>query len=407
MNAEIVSTGTELLLGKNCNEDARIICEVLARCGIDIYRYTTVGDNVNRVAQAYSEALKRSNIVISTGGLGGTDDDVSKQAASLATSVPLETNERIKDFLKEKKVLSKRIVESFSSIPANSILFENTVGVAPGIVISLNGKYLILLPGPPSELKSILKNGLEVFLRKLGGAFISNEVIRVYGMRESEVEEMIHDLTFSSNPTLATFLKKGWIEISITAKAKDKPLADELISKVKEKILKRFPKEKIGKVDEMLEEGLCHLFSEKKLTLSVAESITGGMISSKIVNVPGASSVFMGGIVSYSNESKVKMLGVSNDTLEEHGAVSEKCVMEMAIGAKKLFGTKVSVATTGIAGPTGGTEKKPVGTVWSAICFGKNVKTWKHVYAGSRNEIRKMASEDALEFLLRNVPKKA
>jgi nicotinamide-nucleotide amidase len=402
VNAEIVSTGTELLLGKNCNEDARILCEVLAKCGIDVYRYTTVGDNVERVAKAYSEALNRADIVISTGGLGGTDDDVSKQAASLALNVPLEKNETIERFLMERNVSSQRIVTSFSEIPKGAILFKNTVGVAPGIVIQTGKKYLILLPGPPAELKSILKNGLEDFLKKLGKACILNEAVKIYGMMESEVEEIIHDLTLSKNPTVATFLKKGWIEISITSKAKDEIEARKMIDKMKEEILKRFPQERIGKKEETLEEEFYALFSKKGLTISTAESITAGMLASKIVNVSGVSSVFMGGVVVYSNEAKEKILGISHEILETYGAVSKECVQEMAKNVKDIFNTSVGAAITGIAGPTGGTKEKPVGTVWFAVSYKNEVKSWKRVYAGNRNEIREMATNDILEFIVRN-----
>jgi len=405
LKAEIVSTGTELLLGKSCNEDARILCEVLARCGIDVYRYTTVGDNVKRIAEAYSEALDRVDIVLSTGGLGGTEDDLSKQAASLATSIPLEKNEEIESFLRNKKVKSERIVRSFSSIPKGALLFENTVGVAPGIVVPVKGKYLILLPGPPEELKSILKSGLEKFLRKLGGAYILSKVIRIHGLRESDVEDKIHDLTLFSNPTVATFLKKGWIEISITAKAKDKASAIEMISKIESEITKRFSKDVIGKSEATLEESLYHIFKRRGLTISVAESITGGMIASRLVNVAGISSVFMGGVVSYSNDSKVKILGVTKDTIKFHGAVSEKCAIEMAIGVRRIFRTDVSIATTGIAGPTGGTEEKPIGTVWFALTYKDDAIAWKRVYAGNRNEIRKTASEEALDALIRRIAK--
>ena len=402
MNAEIVSTGTELLLGKNCNEDARIVCEVLAKCGIDVYRYTTVGDNIERVSEAYSEALKRADVVISTGGLGGTDDDVSKQAASLATSIPLEKNEKIEKFLKERNVSSQRIVDSFSRIPKGALLFENTVGVAPGIVIPIDKKYLILLPGPPSELRSILKNGLEDFLRKLGKACILNETVKIYGMRESEVEEIVHDLTLSKNPTVATFLKKGWIEISITAKAKDELSARKMIDKMKDEILKRFPPECVGKKEETLEEEFYNLFLQKHLTISTAESMTAGMLASKIVNVPGSSAILKGGMIVYSNEAKENVLGVSHRVLEEYGAVSQECAEEMAKNVKDIFGTDVGVSITGIAGPTGGTKEKTVGTVWFSVYHENEVKTWKRVYAGERNEVREMATNDVLEFIVRN-----
>lgn len=404
MNAEIVSTGTELLLGKNCNEDARILCEVLAKCGIDIYRYTTVGDNIERVSEAYSEALKRADVVISTGGLGGTDDDVSKQAASLATGIPLEKNEKIEKFLKESDVHSQRIIDSFSRIPKGALLFENAVGVAPGIVIAIDKKYLILLPGPPSELRSILKNGLEDFLRKLGRACILNENVKIYGMRESEVEEIVHDLTLSENPTVATFLKKGWIDISITAKAQDELSARKMIDKMKDEILRRFPSERIGKKEETLEEAFYKFLLNRHLTISSAESITAGMLASRIVNVAGASAIFKGGIVAYSNEAKEKVLGVSKRILREYGAVSRECAEEMAKNVSDTFGTDIGISITGIAGPTGGTKEKPVGTVWFSVYYKyKNeLKTWKHVYADERNEIREISSKDILEFILRN-----
>ncbi len=403
MKAEIVSTGTELLLGKSCNEDARILCELLARCGIDVYRYTTVGDNLRRISEAYSEALERSDIVISTGGLGGTDDDLSKQAASLATSVPLEENEKLESFLRDKKVKSERIVRSFSSIPKGAILFENTVGVAPGIVIPVGEKFLILLPGPPAELKSILKSGLEEFLRKLGNAYILNKVIKIHGFRESDVEDRIHDLTLSSNPTVATFLKKGWIEISITAKAKDKSSAFDMVADVESKILKRFPKDAIGKADMSLEETLYDVLKKRNLTISFAESVTGGMIASKLVNVSGISSIFMGSLVLYSNDSKMEILGLSKDKMKVYGAVSKECVTEMAKSVKKLFKTDISVATTGIAGPTGGTKEKPVGTVWFAFAYKDEIHSWKRTYAGNRNEIREYVTEEALDAVIRRV----
>lgn len=403
MKAEIVSTGTELLLGKNCNEDARMLCGILAGCGIDIHRYTTVGDNVNRVADAYGEALERADVVISTGGLGGTDDDVSKQAAALATSIPLKIDEDIYAYLKGRSVKSERIMRSFASIPIGSSLFKNTTGVAPGIVIPVGEKYLILLPGPPAEIKSILKNGLEDFLGKLGGASILSKGIRVYGFRESEVEETIHDLTGSSNPTVATFLKKGWIEIAVTVKSGDPSESERILEEVEKEIVGRFPEGAIGTVEERLEEALYRILKENSVTLSTAESVTGGMIADRIVGVAGVSSVFSGGTVTYSNESKTALLGVSEETVAKHGAVSEECAIEMAKGAREKFQSDVAVSTTGIAGPTGGTEKKPLGTVWFALFDGENLRTWKRVYAGERNEIRAYAAEDAMESIINHV----
>jgi nicotinamide-nucleotide amidase len=399
MNAEIVSTGTELLLGKSCNEDAKILCDLLARCGIDIYRYTTVGDNVGRIVQAYKEALERSDIVLSTGGLGGTGSDLSKQAASIATSIPLETDPDIYKYLMDKHV-PERISRSFAAIPAGSTVFQNTSGVAPGIVIHTNGKYLILLPGPPEEIKSIIRNGLEAFLKTFGNGYTKNDVLKIVGLRESEVEDRIHDLALSSNPTISTFLKKGWIEISLTAKGKDENEAIAILEEVKKRVLERFSEKFLGKVGETLEEELYRLLKEKNLTLSVAESVTGGMISDRIVSVPGISSFFKGGVVVYSNESKVKILGVSKKTITEHGAVSKACVLEMAKGALEVFKTDIAIATTGLAGPTGETKDNPLGTVWFGLSSKFESQVWQKIYGGTRNEVRKAASDDALESLV-------
>ncbi len=399
MNAEIVSTGTELLLGKSCNEDARILCNLLARCGIDIYRYTTVGDNIGRIAQVYKEALSRADIVLSTGGLGGTGSDLSKQAASIATSVPLETDQDLYRYLVEKNV-PERIARSFAAIPVGSTIFRNTAGVAPGIVINKDGKYLILLPGPPEEIKSIIRNGLEEFLKKFGNGYTKNDVIKIVGLRESEVEDRIHDLALASNPTISTFLKKGWIEISLTAKGKDENDATLILENLRKKVLERFPAKFLGKVEETIEEEVYRLLKEKKLTLSIAESVTGGMISDRIVSVPGVSEFFMGGVVVYSNESKIKILGVNEKTIKEEGAVSEACVSEMAKGALKVFNTDIAIATTGIAGPTGETKDKPLGTVWFGFSSKFENRTWQRIYGGTRNEVRKAASDEALEAIV-------
>ncbi len=399
MNAEIVSTGTELLLGKSCNEDARILCNLLARCGIDIYRYTTIGDNIGRIVQVYKEALSRADIVLSTGGLGGTGSDLSKQAASIATSVPLETDQDLYRYLVEKNV-PERIARSFAAIPVGSTIFRNTAGVAPGIVINKDGKYLILLPGPPEEIKSIIRNGLEEFLKKFGNGYTKNDVIKIVGLRESEVEDRIHDLALASNPTISTFLKKGWIEISLTAKGKDENDATLMLENLRKKVLERFPAKFLGKVEETIEEEVYRLLKEKKLTLSIAESVTGGMISDRIVSVPGVSEFFMGGVVVYSNESKIKILGVNEKTIKEEGAVSEACVSEMAKGALKVFNTDIAIATTGIAGPTGETKDKPLGTVWFGFSSKFENRTWQRIYGGTRNEVRKAASDDALETIV-------
>ncbi len=400
MKAEIVSTGTELLLGKSCNEDARILCELLARCGIDIHRYTTVGDNLDRIIRIYREALERADIVLSTGGLGGTGSDLSKQAASVATSIPLENDREIYKYLLDQKV-TERIALSFSAIPKGAVLFKNSSGVAPGIVMKINGKYLILLPGPPEEIKSIIRNGLEDFLKKFGGGYIKNDVIRIYGMRESEVEDAIHDLARAANPTISTFLKKGWIEISLTAKGKDENEASAILSDLKEKVLKRFPEKFIGKSGETLEEEVFRLLSAKRVTLAVAESVTGGMISDRLVSVAGISSVFMAGAVVYSNESKINVLGVKDETIKLHGAVSQECVIEMANGAMRVFNTDMAIATTGIAGPTGETPDKPLGTVLFGLVSKYGKSTWKKIYGGTRNEVRKAASDDALESIVK------
>lgn len=399
MNAEIISTGTELLLGKNCNEDARILCELLARCGVDIYRYTTVGDNVERIATAYGEALERSEIVISTGGLGGTGSDLSKQAACKATSIPLEIESKLYEYLIGKNV-PERISKSFAAIPAGSVTFQNTAGVAPGIVMKTGEKYLILLPGPPEEIKSIIKNGLEDFLRNFGNGYIKNDVIRINGLKESDVENKIHDLALLSNPTVSTFLKKGWIEISITAKGKDENEAASILKTLKMEILERFPEKFIGKIEETIEEEVYRLLLEHNLTLSTAESVTGGIIANRLVSIPGVSSVFMGGVVTYSNESKINVLGVKEETIKSHGAVSKKCVEEMAKGALKIFKTDIALSTTGIAGPTGEMPNKPIGTVWFGISSKHERISWKKIYGGTRNEIRKAASDDAFEAVI-------
>jgi nicotinamide-nucleotide amidase len=408
MICEILSVGTELLLGDILNTNSQYLNRRLADLGISVYFNTTVGDNPQRLKKALEIAFSRSDMVIATGGLGPTKDDLTKEVSAEFFGKKLilheESLNRIKEFfekrglpLTEGNIKQAYIIEGSKVIP-------NDWGTAPGIIYENNGKILILLPGPPREMIPMFETYVVPYLLTLSSETIQSKVLRVCGLGESFMEERIKDLIENqTNPTIAPYAKEGEAILRITAKAKSKEEAEKLIEEVEKEIRKRLGDFIYGEGDITLEEVVVKLLIEKGITIAVAESCTGGMISARIVNVPGVSKVFKEGIIAYSNESKVKRLNISEETLKKYGAVSKECALEMARNVAMISGADIGLSSTGIAGPEGGTSDKPVGLVYLGL-YMNGVENYKELkLSGDRNRIRLYTTINALDFLRRHI----
>ncbi len=376
MNAEIISVGTELLLGKVVNIDTTILAKELAGIGVNLLFAGTIGDNPDRLKDAVALALERSDVLITTGGLGPTADDLTKEIVASTSGKKLVMHEESR----------KRLLSQFPSgmtdnqlkqvmLPEGCEVLLNDNGTAPGCVFTTDkGKMVMMLPGPPSELAPMFKNyGIPHLLQSEEGAIISHNV-HVYGRGEAPVAEMITDLLDGENPTVAPYANEGEMYVRVTAKAKTEEEASKMCQPVIEEIINRVGDFVYGIDANTLEERVVTLLKENNMTLATAESCTGGFLSKRITDISGSSAVFNTGVVSYSNDTKVKVLGVSQDTLDKYGAVSAECAKEMAEGIVKLSGSTIGVAITGIAGPEGGTTEKPVGLIYIALSDGK--ETW-------------------------------
>jgi nicotinamide-nucleotide amidase len=408
MICEILSVGTELLLGDILNTNSQYLNRRLADLGISVYFNTTVGDNPQRLKKALEIAFSRSDMVIATGGLGPTKDDLTKEVSAEFFGKKLilheESLNRIKEFfekrglpLTEGNIKQAYIIEGSKVIP-------NDWGTAPGIIYENNGKILILLPGPPREMIPMFETYVVPYLLTLSSETIQSKVLRVCGLGESFMEERIKDLIENqTNPTIAPYAKEGEAILRITAKAKSKEEAEKLIEEVEKEIRKRLGDFIYGEGDITLEEVVVKLLIEKGITIAVAESCTGGMISARIVNVPGVSKVFKEGIIAYSNESKIKRLNISEETLKKYGAVSKECALEMARNVALISGADIGLSSTGIAGPEGGTFDKPVGLVYLGL-YMNGVENYKELkLSGDRNRIRLYTTINALDFLRRHI----
>jgi nicotinamide-nucleotide amidase len=408
MICEILSVGTELLLGDILNTNSQYLNRRLADLGISVYFNTTVGDNPQRLKKALEIAFSRSDMVIATGGLGPTKDDLTKEVSAEFFGKKLilheESLNRIKEFfekrglpLTEGNIKQAYIIEGSKVIP-------NDWGTAPGIIYENNGKILILLPGPPREMIPMFETYVVPYLLTLSSETIQSKVLRVCGLGESFMEERIKDLIENqTNPTIAPYAKEGEAILRITAKAKSKEEAEKLIEEVEKEIRKRLGDFIYGEGDITLEEVVVKLLIEKGITIAIAESCTGGMISARIVNVPGVSKVFKEGIIAYSNESKVKRLNISEETLKKYGAVSKECALEMARNVAMISGADIGLSSTGIAGPEGGTSDKPVGLVYLGL-YMNGVENYKELkLSGDRNRIRLYTTINALDFLRRHI----
>lgn len=415
LSAEILSVGTELLLGDIVNTDAAYIARRLAQLGIALYRQTTVGDNPARLRAAIDEAFSRADILILTGGLGPTADDITKEITAAWFGVPLvehaESLARMREYLTAygKNITPNNYKQAM--LPQNCTVFPNDCGTAPGMAIEQNGKIALLLPGPPSELIPMFENSAVPYLSRFTTGVLYSLNLHLAGIGESAAEAALADLMNTSvNPTVAPYAGEHEVRIRITARAENEATARAMCREMKQTVLARgmdrwfyAETDSPEAAEDAPARALLAALAESGKTFAAAESCTGGMIGARICAIPGASSSFLGSIVSYANEVKEHVLGVGQSTLAAHGAVSEETAAEMALGAKRITGASVAVSVTGIAGPGGGSAEKPVGTVSFGVAIGDRVYTETMHFNphGTRERIRKQAASHAMRLALR------
>lgn len=405
MTAEIICVGTELLLGNIVNTNAAFLSEKLAYLGINCYFQTVVGDNRDRLLSVINTAFSRADILIFSGGLGPTEDDLTKETVAEALGKKLIRDKWAEQEIADYFALRGRIPTDNNWKQADVIegceILYNKNGTAPGIFVSEGEKTVILLPGPPLELKSMFTDSVMPKLQQKCGQVFYSQTVKIVGPGESSVETQILDmLNTQENPTIAPYAKTGEVHLRVTARAKDEKEAREKTAPVVEELYRRFGKAVYTTdADETLEMALTKLLIKKKYTMTTAESCTGGMIAARMVNAPGVSAVLKSGFITYANEAKEELLGVSHDTLEKFGAVSRETAEEMAEGAVKAAHTDAAIAVTGIAGPDGGTKEKPVGLVYIGVNVRGNVEVREYHFSGSRQKIRESVTAAALTFL--------
>jgi len=408
MNAEILAVGTEILLGDIVNTNAQYLAKRLADLGIAVYHQSVVGDNPERLLEAYRLAFSRADLVITTGGLGPTKDDLTKEVAFEyfgKQSVVHEASMKIiEGYFKD---MNRPMVESNRKqayFPVDAVILPNNNGTAPGCIIEENGKIVALLPGPPREMKPMFEESIVPYLKKFQQGVLVSKVLRVIGVGESSAEKMIEDiLDNQTNPTVAPYAKDGEMLFRITAKANTQEQGIKLMEPMEAAIRGRLGDNIYGEGNTTLEDVLGEMLINKKLTIATAESCTGGMVASKLINYPGISSVFLEGVVTYSNEAKINRLGVKVETLDKYGAVSSEVAAEMAQGIAKTAGTKIGISTTGIAGPDGGSVEKPVGLVYVGLYINGEVKTKMLKLSGDRQKIRERATMQLLDLVRREL----
>lgn len=410
MVCELISVGTELLLGNIVNTNTQFLAEKCALLGLSMYYQSTVGDNPERLAETLRTAFKRSDIVILTGGLGPTEDDLTKEVCASVMNCTLvedaHTKKRIEDFFKNgvyPEITKNNWKQAV--VPEGAIVLDNDNGTAPGLIIEKFGKRAILLPGPPNELYPLFMDQVYPYLQKLQPEVIRSQMIKICGMGESQVEDKLLDLIDrQTNPTIATYAKTGEVHLRITVKAADDEEANKLLKPVVKEIKKRFGDYVYStREEETLEMAVVRLLKKLELTVTTAESCTGGMLAARLVNVPGVSDVFREGFITYSNKAKRKILDVSKGTLKKYGAVSEQTAKEMATGGVFATDADVCIAITGLAGPDGGSEEKPVGLVYIACYLKDNVRVKQYQFKGNREKIREQSVVKALDLLRRSI----
>lgn len=409
MTVELISVGTELLLGNIVNTNAAYLSEECAKLGLCCYYQSVVGDNEQRLFECIKTAVGRSDIVIISGGLGPTQDDLTKETAAKVLNRQLYMDEHSKIRIMEYfNRMGREITDNNwkqAMIPEGAEVLDNHNGTAPGILLTEGEKQLFLLPGPPNELIPMFKASVVPHIQKQMPGIIYSQTVKICGVGESRAETMISDMIEAQgNPTIAPYAKLGEVHLRVTAKAEDAKTAKKLVKPVVNELKSRFGASIYTTEDEVtLEKAVVDLLMANNLTVSTAESCTGGLLAARMINVPGASEVFKSGYITYSNKAKRKLLGVKKGLLEKHGAVSTAVAKEMARGTAIISKADVTVGITGIAGPDGGSEEKPVGLVYIACSVKGNARTEEYRFSGSRQKIRESSVSAALELVRRSV----
>lgn len=409
MNAEILCIGTEILLGDIVNTNGAFLAQQLAALGIDIYHQSVVGDNAKRLKESLKLALSRADLVITTGGLGPTYDDLTKRTVADFFNVGMELHQpsvrKIEALFESlnKKMTPNNLLQA--EVPKGAEVFFNDHGFAPGIAVEKDHKIVIMLPGPPSEMRPMFIEKVAPYLQKNSETTLISKTVHIFGMGESSVEQALRDMmTTYANPTIAPYAKQTGVEVRITAKAQNTIEADSLILPVIDEIKSRLGSVVYGIDIGNLQNAVVQTLQEKNMTVATAESCTGGSVSRAITDIPGSSAVFQCGLCTYANEMKQKLLGVKEETLKQFGAVSAETAEEMAKGVRDISGAHIGIGITGLAGPGGGSREKPVGLVYISINSDALSETKKlNLSRGHKNErdlIRRYATLYALSMIL-------
>lgn len=406
MRAELVGIGTEILLGQIANSNAQWMSARLAEVGVDVLHHQAVGDNVGRIAEAFRLARSRADVVIATGGLGPTQDDVTREGLAEAFGLKLERHPEIEEFLREKFRRLGRDMPQINlvqaDVPEGARYILPDRGTAPGLALQVGEGWVYVVPGVPAEMREMMETTILPELAAVAGpAAILSRVVRCTGIPESRVAELLDDLFHgSTNPTVAYLASSGEVKVRLTAKAGSPQAAEALIAPVAEEVQRRLGHAVFSTTDEDLEEALGRRLRDAGKTVACAESLTGGGLAYRLAHIPGASDYFVGSAVCYTEEAKRQVLGVAQETLDGPGVVSEECAREMAAGARRLYGTDVAVALTGVAGPEPHSGKPP-GEVWVALDAADATHARGFRAPGDRDQVVRWAEQAGLDVVRR------
>lgn len=411
MRAELISAGTELLLGEIVDTNAAYLSQKLAEIGVDVYHRHTVGDNLTRLVEVLRLAISRSDVIIITGGLGPTEDDLTRQAIAEATDRVLvrspQAVDRLRQFFASRGRVPTENNLRQAEAPEGADLLDNAVGTAPGIRVEHEGKLIFALPGPPTELASMFAQQVLPYLEQTSeqrGQRLYCHSLLLADIGESNAADILTELIHNQgDPSIALYASPAQVRVRLATKDSDPEAAHRRLQTTADAIRELLGEHVFGTDGDTMESVVGRLLRERHATLAVAESCTGGLIASRVTDVPGASDYFLGAAVAYADEIKQAVLRVPADLLDRHGAVSAECAEAMALGARSAFSSDFSLATTGIAGPDGGTSEKPVGLVYIAVADQVGAHVEQHNWPGTREQFKRRVSQIALNMLRKRI----